>query len=112
MGARASTVALSAPPTVALAGTARALLVSPVAPIVAPVSTSNTTSVLAAGVTALMAALYVVPFVQPANSPLNAVSPPVHLIMPIYCYHVPAASAAGPFYAITHGHNIGIFVGW
>ena len=111
-GARASTVAPSAPPAVAFAGTARALLVSPVAPVVAPVSARNTTSVLAAGVTASTAALYAVPFVRPANAPLNAVSPPVHLITPIYGYHVPAASAAGPFYAITRGRDIGIFAGW
>ena len=111
-GARASTVAPSAPPAVAFTGTARALLVSPVAPVVAPVSARNTTSVLAAGVTASTAALYAVPFVWPVNAPLNAVSPPVHLITPIYGYHVPAASAAGPFYAITRGRDIGIFAGW
>ena len=59
-----------------------------------------------------MAALYAVPFIWPANAPLNAVSLPVHLITPIYGYHVPAANAAGPFYAITHSHDIGIFAGW
>ena len=108
----ASTGSSAAPPAAALAGTTRALPATPVAPVVAPALSSDTISVVPVGVTASTAALYALPFVLPANAPLNAISPPTHLITPIYGYHVPAPNSTGPFYTVTRGRDIGIFAGW
>ena len=84
-------------------------VVSP-APVVVNGAVAPPVAATVAGTTSSVAApLYAA---VPPNAPSNAVLPPAHLIRAPHSYHVPTANADGPFYVVARSRDLGIFSGW
>ncbi|EDR11625.1 uncharacterized protein LACBIDRAFT_314031 [Laccaria bicolor S238N-H82] len=116
--------AVSTPASIANAATAPVATPAAATPIVAPPATlAAATPVLAPVVTMATAVPTLTTNTVTAPNPVTTVvampiiatpivAAPTLTTAPAVNYHLPAAGAAGPFYCITRGRDIGVFAGW